>query len=70
LVFTIDEEAALETENVNTLESWRKNLSDIDFDWYVSRGTDMIPGPKYMKDLGLPEYRKHPWACKIKPPSW
>jgi len=56
LVFTIDEEAALETENVNTLESWRKNLSDIDFDWYVSRGTEMIPGPKYMKDLGLPEY--------------
>ncbi len=56
LVFTIDEEAALETENVNTLESWRKNLSDIDFDWYVSRGTEMIPGPKYMQALGLPEY--------------
>jgi Domain of unknown function (DUF4157) len=56
LVFTVDEEALLETENVYTLESWRKNLRDIDFDWYVSRGTEMIPGPRYIKLLGLPEY--------------
>ena len=31
-------------------------LRDVDFDWYVSRGTEMIPGPKYIKALGLPEY--------------
>jgi hypothetical protein len=56
LVFTVDEEAALESGNVRTLEWWRRNLNDVDFDWYVSRGTEMIPGPKYIRALGLPEY--------------
>jgi hypothetical protein len=56
LVFTIDEDAALESSNVNTLESWRTNLHDIQFEWYVSRGTEMIPGPQYMKSLSLTDY--------------
>jgi hypothetical protein len=53
LVFTIDEEAALTTENVETLEWWRRNLSDVQFEWYVSRGTEMIPGPQFAESLRL-----------------
>jgi Domain of unknown function (DUF4157) len=56
LVVTIDEQALLERENVLMLESFRKNMRDIDFEWYVSKGTRMIPGHEYMQQLGLPEY--------------
>lgn len=55
LVFTIDEEAALTGENVETLESWRRNLSDVQFEWYVSRGSEMVPGPQFVRALRLLE---------------